>query len=157
MTDSWMIPDCLAGECRLVEDLGEPGSPNTVLRVETIRKRHQYVLKLPARSCLADDAFLEALSRRSTGPDNRLATPFRVGCDGGGRFFTMADDFPSGSLRACLRETDRLPEAVIRPLARDLAAALAQLHQDLDGRRIVHCDLNLNPAVGSGLDHGNRL
>ena len=141
MTGSRMIPDCLAGEYRLVERLSEPGSPNTVLRVETIRTRHRYVLKLPARSCLADDAFLEALSRRSTGSDSRLATPFRVGRDGGGRIFTMADDHPAGSLRACLSEAERLPEVAVRPLVRDLAAALAQLHQDLDGRRIVHCDI----------------
>ena len=141
MTDAPTIPDGLAAEYRLVERLGDPGSSNTVLHVETIRTRHQYVLKLPARSCLADDAFLEALSRRSTGPGNRLATPFRVDRDGDGRFFTIAEYHPAGSLLACLSEADGLPEAAIRPLVRDMAAALAQLHRDPDGRRIVHRDV----------------
>ena len=141
MTSSRSIPDCLAHEYRLVERLGDPESRNAVLRVESTRTRHQCILKLPARSCLADDAFLEALSRRAAGPDSRLATPFRVGRDADGRFFTMAGYHPEGSLRDRLSSTGRLPEAAIRPLLRDLAAALAQLHRELDGRRIVHCDV----------------
>ena len=141
MTIARMIPDNLTEEFRLVERLGDPESPNTVLCVETIRTRHRFVLKLPARSCLADDVFLEALSRRSAGPDNRLATPLRVGRGRDGRFFTIAEHCPAGSLRTRLAEMNRLPDAAIRPLVRDLAAALVQLHQNLDGHRIIHCDL----------------
>ena len=141
MTIARMIPDNLAEEYRLVERLGDPESPNTVLCVEAIRTRHRFVLKLPARSCLADDVFLEALSHRAAGPDNRLATPFRVGRGRDGRFFTIGEHHPAGSLRARLAEPNRLPQAAIRPLVRDLSAALARLHQEINGRRIVHCDL----------------
>ena len=141
MSNARMIPEYLAEEYRLVERIDDGRSSNTVLCVETIRTRHRFVLKLPARSCLADDAFLEALSRRSADQGNRLVTPFRVGRGRDGRFFTIAEYHPAGSLRDRLVETDRLPAAAIRPLVRDLAAALAQLHRDIDGRRIVHCDV----------------
>ncbi|MDE0457717.1 MAG: protein kinase [Chromatiales bacterium] len=141
MTTAGMIPEHLAEEYRLVGRIDDRRSPNIVLCVETIRTRRRSVLKLPARSCLADDVFLDALSRRAAGPDNRLAVPFRVGRGRDGRFFTMAEYHPAGSLRACLAETGRLPEAAIRPLVRDVAAGLAQLHRDRDGRRIVHCDV----------------
>ena len=141
MSNARMIPEHLAEEYRLVGRIDDRRSPNIVLCVETTRTRRRFVLKLPARSCLADDAFLDALSRRAADPGNRLATPFRVGRGRDGRFFTIAEHCPAGSLRACLAETGRLPEAAIRPLVRDLAAGLAQLHGSRDGRRIVHCDV----------------
>ena len=76
MSNARMIPEHLAEEYRLVERIDDGRSSNTVLCVETIRTRHRFVLKLPARSCLADDAFLEALSRRSDGADGA-----RTPCD----------------------------------------------------------------------------
>lgn len=136
-----MIPHSLAEEYRFVERLGDPESRNTVLRVEDARTGYDHVLKLPARSCLADDVFLQALSRRAAAGDNRLVVPSRVGWTGDGRFFTVADHFPCGSLHACLAGTGRLPAAAVRPLVRDLAGALAQLHRVVGGRRIVHCDV----------------
>ena len=121
MSNARMIPEHQGEEYRLVERIKDGRSPNTVLCVETIRTRHRFVPKLPAQSCLADDAFLKALSRRSDVADNRLVTPLRVGRGRDGRFFTIAEYHPAGSLRACLVETNRLPAAAIRPLVRDLA------------------------------------
>ena len=133
-----MVPQDLAGEYRFVESLDDA---NAVMLVEPVAAEGQYVLKLLARSSLADDRFHQQLHIRSQTEGNRLNTPVQTGRIADGRYFTVTDYRPEGSLYSCLTGGAPLPGAAIRPLVRDLATACRQIHDERDGRRIIHGDI----------------
>lgn len=123
----------------MVQPLADTGSANTVLLVESLRTGQRHVLKLLPRSALADERFVRELHARNEG--GRLQPPHRTGRSEDGRFLALTEYLPGGSLQSCLTESNGLPEAAIRPLVRDLAAACRALHGERDGRRIVHGDI----------------
>ena len=107
------VPKDLAGEYRLGESLNDT---NTVMRVESVATKGQYVLKLLDPNSLANDTFPEELQRRSQTEGNRLNTPVRTGSIADGRYFTVTDYRPEGSLYSCLTNCTPLPREAIRPL-----------------------------------------
>lgn len=133
-----MVPEDLAGEYRFVESLNDA---NAVMLVESVAIEGQYVLKLPDRSSLADNRFHQELHIRSQTAGNRLNAPVRTGSIADGRYFTVTDYRPEGSLYSCLTDGTPLPDEAIRPLVRDLATACRQIHDERDGRQIIHGDI----------------
>ena len=133
-----MIPQELVGEYRFVRSLNDA---NAVRLVESVATEGQYVLKLLDRSSLADDRFRQELQSRSQTEGNRLNAPVRTGQIAHGRYFTVTDYRPEGSLYSCLTDGTPLPRAAIRPLVRDLATACRQIHDERNGRRIIHGDI----------------
>ena len=133
-----MVPEDLVGEYRFVESLDDA---NAVRLVESVATGEQYVLKLLGRSSLEDDRFHQQLQLRSQTTGNRLNTPVRTGSMADGRYFTLTDYRPEGSLYSCLIDGTPLPHEAIRPLIRDLATAYRQMHDESDGCRIIHGDI----------------
>lgn len=133
-----MVPEDLAGEYRFVQPLDDT---NAVRLVESIANGGQYVLKLLDRSSLADDRFCAELRSRSQTVGNRLNAPVQTGTIADGRYFTVTDYRPEGSLYSCLTDGTPLPREAIRPLVRDLATACRQMHDERDGFRIIHGDI----------------
>ena len=133
-----MVPEDLAGEYRFVQSLDDA---NAVQLVESIATGAQYVLKLLARSSLADDSFRQELQTRSRTTGNRLNAPVQTSTSADGRYFTLTDYRPEGSLHSCLTDGTPLPSEAIRPLVRDLATACRQMHDERNGRRIIHGDI----------------
>ena len=135
-----MVPDDLSGEFRFVQSLvGEDA--NAVLLVESLASGVRQVLKLLHRSAFADDRFHQELQRRARAEGNRLNTPARAGRIRDGRYFTLTDYRANGSLHSCLSGGTPLPGGAVRPLVRDTARALEQLHEERHGVRIVHGDV----------------
>ena len=128
----------LPDEYQFVESLNDA---NTVMRVESVATKGQYVLKLLDLNSLANDTFHEQLRIRSQTEGNRLNTPVRTGRIADGRYFTVTDYRPEGSLYSCLTNCTPLPREAIRPLIRDLATACRQMHDERDGFRIIHGDI----------------
>ena len=133
-----MVPEDLAGKYRLVKSLDDA---NAVGLVESIATEGQYVLKLLDRSSLADGRFHQELQIRSQTEGTRLNTPVRTGTIADGRYFTVTDYRPEGSLYSCLTDGTPLPREAIRPLVRDLATACGQMHDERNGCRIIHGDI----------------
>ena len=133
-----MVPEDLAGQYRFVKWLDDA---NVVELVESIDNGEQYVLKLLAQSSLADDRFCEELRLRSQTVGNRLNAPVQTGRIADGRYFTLTDYRPEGSLYSRLTDGTPLPREAIRPLVRDLATACKQMHDEQDGFRIIHGDI----------------
>lgn len=125
-----MVPEDLASEYRFVKPLDDA---NAVRLVESVATGERYVLKLLDRSSLADDRF------QTEG--NRLNTPVRTGRIADGRYFTLTEYRPEGSLYSCLTDGTPLPREAIHPLVRDLATACRQMHDERDGCRIIHGDI----------------
>ena len=134
-----MLPRHLSGEFRVVRPLAGIDSANTVLLVESLRTGQRHVLKLLRRSALADERFVRELHARNEG--GQFHIPHRTGRSEGNRFLTLTEYLPAGSLHSCLTASNGLPESAIRPLVRDLAAACRALHEETEGRRIVHGDV----------------
>ena len=139
MTRTQTLPRHLSGEYRVVRPLAGPDSRNEVLLVESLHTRQRHVLKLLHRSALADERFVRELGARNEG--GQLHLPHRTGRSEDGRFLTLAEYLPDGSLHSCLTASGGLPESIIHPLVRDLAAACRALHEETGGRRIVHGDI----------------
>ena len=139
MTRTQTLPRHLSGEYRVVRPLAGPDSRNEVLLVESLHTRQRHVLKLLHRSALADARFVRELGARNEG--GQLHLPHRIGRSEDGRFLTLAEYLPDGSLHSCLTASNGLPGSAIRPLVRDLAAACRALHEETGGRRIVHGDI----------------
>lgn len=133
-----MVPEDLASEYRFIKSLDDA---NAVRLVESVATGGQYVLKLLNRSSLSDDRFPQQLQLRSQIAGNRLNTPARTGSIADGRYFTLTDYRPEGSLYSCFTGGTPLPREAIRPLIRDLATACRQMHDEREGFRIIHGDI----------------
>ena len=133
-----MVPEDLTDEYQFVESLDDA---KAIRLVESVATGGQYVLKLLDRSSLADDRFHQQLQLRSQTAGNRLNTPVRTGRIADGRYFTLTDYRPEGSLYSCLTDGTPLPREAIRPLIRDLATACRQMHDERAGCRIIHGDI----------------